>query len=117
VLLPSALQRFPTGFKFVQDNSSVHTAKVIRRWFQDQPQIDKIDWPPKAGDLNPIENIWGIMVNRLNSKLVSKKKLWDSVFNMWEELAMRPDIWIDLVYSMPDRLNMCIDLNGDWTKY
>jgi transposase len=117
VLLPSGLERFPEGFNFVQDNASIHTSKMAKRWFVEHPEINLLPWPPKGADLNPIENVWGRMVHEMKSELVSKTVLWEKVFDVWEKLAMDPDIWIDLTVSMLDRLQLCIDANGNWTRY
>lgn len=40
-LLPSALPHFgPRPILFVQVRSPIHTAHVVRRWFQDHPQFN-----------------------------------------------------------------------------
>ena len=115
-LLPAA-DIFPNGYNFVQDNSSVHTAKLVDKWLKGHSQIKMLPWPPKAQDLNPIENVWGIMVNKFRSENGSKKFLWGKVLDCWEDLAADPDVWIDLFYSIPDRLNECIKYQGSWTSY
>ncbi len=36
-----------------------------------------IDWPPQSPDLNPIEQIWGKLENKLDRSIVhSKESLW-----------------------------------------
>ena len=72
LLLP-APDRFPNGFSFIQDNSSNHTAKIVQKWFAAHPFIEKLDFPAKAPDMNPIENVWGLMVKRLNSENLKKE--------------------------------------------
>ena len=47
----------------MQDNSPIHTARIVQRWFQEQQHVELLDWPSKACDLNPIENIWANIVN------------------------------------------------------
>ena len=116
MLIPAA-DRFPNGFTFIQDNSSIHTAKVVKEWFSAHPFIEKLDFSAKAPDMNPIENVWGLMVKRLNSENLSKRDLWFKVIDCWEELAKDLMLWVDLAYSMPDRLRHCIEKNGKWSKY
>jgi DDE superfamily endonuclease len=41
---------------FMQDNASIHTAKVITNWFKEQG-IEVVKWPPISPDLNPIEYV------------------------------------------------------------
>lgn len=47
----------------LQENCPVHTARIIKRWFEDQRHVDLIEWPSKGCNLNPIENIWANIVN------------------------------------------------------
>jgi hypothetical protein len=48
---------FPDEIWMVQDNSSVHTSRFVREWFEENPTYRLIRWPSKSPDLNPIENM------------------------------------------------------------
>ena len=39
---------------FIQDNSPIHTARIIRAWFAENPRIQVLPWPARSPDLNPI---------------------------------------------------------------
>lgn len=53
--------------KVIQDNSRIHTARVTRNWFEQQPRITFLPHPANSPDLNPIENLWGVMVRSWES--------------------------------------------------
>ena len=59
-LLPFAEVHHGQGVIFQQDNASIHTAEVTKAWFEDK-NVTLLDWPAKAPDLNPIENLWGFL--------------------------------------------------------
>ncbi|KAH0819036.1 hypothetical protein GEV33_003755 [Tenebrio molitor] len=48
---------FPDEIWMVQDNSSVHTSRLVMEWFEENPTYKLIPWPSKSPDLNPIENM------------------------------------------------------------
>jgi DDE superfamily endonuclease len=50
-------QVWQPGMEFIQDNASIHTAKKVKKWFEDEA-ISMMDWPPYSPDLNPIKHLW-----------------------------------------------------------
>ncbi|KAI6652961.1 hypothetical protein LOD99_4038 [Oopsacas minuta] len=55
-------------FLFMQDGALVHTANVTQQWRSEKfpPFWKKGEWPVNFPDLNPIENHWGIIYERLD---------------------------------------------------
>ena len=53
------------GWVFQHDNDPNHTAHNTKTWRRDQ-NIYMLDWPSYSSDLNPIENIWGLLKDNLN---------------------------------------------------
>jgi hypothetical protein len=58
-MVPSVKVVYPDGvIQFQQDHSSVHDSRVVQEWLSRQADVELIDWPPRAPDMNPIENMW-----------------------------------------------------------
>lgn len=52
----------PNTIRFVHDRSPIHTSHVVREWLGQHPEIEVINWPSKDCDMNPIEDVWAMMV-------------------------------------------------------
>ena len=70
-LFPTVQVLYPDGWMFQQDNVSKHTAGHTRQWLRDQT-VTVLDWPSYSPDLNPIENLWGLLKHNLNQKGIRK---------------------------------------------
>ncbi len=69
LMLPSADQLFKDAdFIFQQDLAPAHTAKI---WLNDHG-VGVLDWPANSPDLNPIENLWGIVKRKMRNKRPKK---------------------------------------------
>ncbi|KMQ81580.1 transposable element tc3 transposase [Lasius niger] len=119
VLKPSARQIYPEEqypiIKIAQDNSAVHTSRMVQAWFEANPDFEQLPWPAKSPDLNPIENVWAKMIESwIAGELRTKEALRNHVHQVWDELTLRPNYTENLVTSMPRRLQLVIQNDGFW---
>jgi hypothetical protein len=117
VMLPFVAQAFPDNFTFQQDNCPIHTSAIAQNWFRDN-DINVLPWPSRSPDINPIENIWGIMMNsmrRRNIRPQNRQDLINAINVEWHNLT--PEFCQHLISSMPRRLNSVIEKNGAAIKY
>lgn len=54
------------GWQFQHDNVSVHVSRLAKTWFSEK-NVDVIDWLAKSSDLNPVENLQGILARAVYS--------------------------------------------------
>ena len=75
-------------------------------------------WPLQSPDLNPIENIWAYLRNRLDereSKISTLSDLERVLKEEWYRLT--PEYMNNLVGSMNKRCQSVAKANGGHTKY
>lgn len=102
---------------FQQDKASIHRSAETTAWFQQQ-NIDVLDWPTSSPDVNPMENLWGILareVYRDNRQFQTVEELRDAILQEWN--GMSQDTVRAVIDSMPNRIFQVIQANGKATKY
>ena len=62
--------------------TQLHTAAATKAYLEEQG-INVITWPALSPDLNPIENIWGIMCQ----KLYANGKSYHNTNELWEAIV------------------------------
>jgi len=61
-MVPSVWLLYPEGIIHLQhDHSSVNDSRVVQEWISRQAYVEILDWPPRAPDVNPIQNMWSEM--------------------------------------------------------
>src|SRR6266498_15768 len=108
---------------FQQDNDPKHKAReTMDLLAQKCPRI--LEWPSNSPDLNLIENLWSILKSKVEKQvnnLVNKKKsvsvdsFLEIILKEWEGIDHK--VYVNLVNSMPARLEWIIEGNGNKIPY
>ena len=107
---------YPEGYILQQDNAPPHVSRSTKNFFVDHGLEIMSDWPPNSPDLNPIENLWGLMKRKLAPRKRPPLNEWRLLIEkMWSSLDQ--DLIEKLIDSMPRRIEACIAANGGYTKY
>ena len=117
-LLPAAQRWFQDekeAWELQQDKASCHTAKSTERWLE-QHGVDVVEgWPTKGDDINPIENLWAILDERLESKkFTTEEGMKKAILKLWDEVGL--SLLHNLIDSIPDRLRRIRKAEGGSIK-
>jgi transposase len=116
------------GMTFLHDNGPTFKSHLVQRWLRKYAQregVILINWPPYSPDLNPIENLWSILKERICTRYpelsdmpktqAAKDRLIEAAQELWHELE--DEVFENLLNSMPKRMQAVIDADGWYTKY
>ena len=113
------------GLEFMQDNAPIHSAGLVRKWFQDHG-IPVMEWPPYSPDLNPIEHAWARLkdtIYKLDPDLANARGSSEEVRKRFRELikqawdALGNNYFDQLIRSMDSRVNAVLEAKGWYTRY
>ncbi|KAI2664744.1 Transposable element Tc1 transposase [Labeo rohita] len=89
-------------FIFQQDLAPAHTAKSTKSWLNDHG-VCALDWSANSPDLNPIENLWGIVKRKMRNKRPRKAdELKATVKETWASIP--PQQCHRLITPMPHQI-------------
>jgi transposase len=117
-LLPRAESIAGKNWILLQDNCPVHVGKLTKAWMG-QNGVVSLQLPPYSPDLNPMENIWGI----LSMKVYGANQQYDTLAELEEAIQkawlseVTPTLVSTLVMSMKERCQQVIDSSGKAIKY
>ena len=109
----------------MQDNAPIHTARIVKQWFQ-QHDLKVLDWSFYSPDLNSIEHLWFCLkklVYVINSDIEKvtegvekiKEALDKALIEAWN--LIEADILESLMMSMSKWIKAVIASEGWYTKY
>ncbi|KAF4970210.1 hypothetical protein FZEAL_10099 [Fusarium zealandicum] len=116
------------GLTFQHDNGPTYKAKIVQNWLKRWARREGIvlpDWPPYSPDLNPIENLWKIIKDRLCARypelatLPRNEEALDRLIEAAQEIwgGLEEEVFENLVNSMPQRIKDLHEARGWYTKY
>jgi len=100
-----------------QDNASIHTSASTRNFFE-RKRMRMLGWPARSPDLNPMENLWGIVARKVYAHgkqygtLVNLKK---AICAAWNSIPL--ETVQGLINSMKNRIYSVIFGKGGFTRY
>jgi hypothetical protein len=120
VLLPEleyAKQKFPGNWTIMQDNCPAHRALSIQHYLREH-EVEFLEWPPYSPDLNPIENLWNWMKDKLAKEYPpseSREELEARFLEIWDGIT--PEMCKAYCMDYEKRLKAVKKAGGYGTKY
>jgi hypothetical protein len=101
----------------MEDGAPIHRSKTAKKW-RDENGVEKMIWPAQSPDMNPIENLWKIMKNIVQSKFqpgMSRKDFEQVIKDAWDSIKIEK---VDgLIETMPTRIKTLKQKKGKSTRY
>jgi hypothetical protein len=111
----------PRGSVLLHDRDTSHQAYAVKAFFKRRSvKIDAHLFPPCAADINPIENLWGIVTNRIFTGVCvfsCKEKLWEAVKEAWAGVQADNALLRRMAQSVPTRLALVQKAKGGLVMY
>ncbi|GFV03965.1 transposable element Tcb2 transposase [Trichonephila clavipes] len=104
-------------FLFMHDNAPCHRTVAAEQLLESE-DIERMDWPARSPDLNPIEHVWDFLGRRLVARTLPPVTIRELRLALQDEWAAMPQQLIDtLILSMGRRCETCLAIRGDHIPY
>ncbi|GFS96678.1 transposable element Tcb2 transposase [Trichonephila clavipes] len=99
-------------FLFMDDNAPCHRTVAAEQLLESE-DIERMDWPARSPDLNPIEHVWDFLGRRLATRTLPPVTIRELGLALQDEWAAMPQQLIDtLILSMGRRCETCLAVRG-----
>ncbi|GFW41591.1 transposable element Tcb2 transposase [Trichonephila clavipes] len=99
------------------DNAPCHRTVTAEQLLESE-DIERMDWPARSPDLNPIEHVWDFLGRRLAARTLPPVTIRELRLALQDEWAVMPQQLIDtLILSMGRRCETCLAVRGDHIPY
>jgi hypothetical protein len=113
--LPNFMRILGCG-TYQQDGARIHWTPNVRAWLASKG-YEVFKWPGNSADLNPIENLWDIMKDRVSEKRPQNlKELIAAIKEVWVR-EVSPELCRKLAGSMRRRFQAVLHNRGYSSKY
>ncbi|GFY08810.1 transposable element Tcb2 transposase [Trichonephila clavipes] len=104
-------------FLFKDDNAPCHRTVAAEQLLESE-DIERMDWPARSPDLNPIEHVWDFLGRRLAARTLPPVTIRELRLALQDEWAAMPQQLIDtLILSMGRRCETCLAVRGHHIPY
>lgn len=117
-LMPQLNEWFPDGnCIYMHDGAPCHTAKAVSTYLK-QNRVKVLDWAGNSPDLNPIENLWKVVKDRVSRhRPTTKTALIEALINVWHRDPEISTLCTKLIDGMTGRVEQLLKCHGKQTKY
>ncbi|GFW79380.1 transposable element Tcb2 transposase [Trichonephila clavipes] len=104
-------------FLFMDDNAPCHRTVAAEQLLESE-DIERMDWPARSADLNPIEHVWDFLGRRLAARTLPPVTIRELRLALQDEWAAMPQQLIDtLILIMGRRCETCLAVRKDHILY
>ncbi|GFX11871.1 transposable element Tcb2 transposase [Trichonephila clavipes] len=104
-------------FLFMDDNAPCHRTVAAEQLLESE-DIERMDWPARSPDLNPIEHVWDFLGRRLADRTLPPVTIRELRLALQDECAAMPQqLIVTLILSMGRRCETCLPVRGDHIPY